>query len=176
MAIQDWARVVGTVGAGTMSGLMLSGPLWAFPAMFDVETLEAGDRLRLWSKLFDHGKATAVLLLPLSSFSFLLSSFFTIPPPSYLSFNLIARNRRSVLLLAAGLLLANMPYTGVLLQPINKKLQSAEREVVESTEGKTLTDTDTLIKQWLKLHKGRFALSFTAFVLGVAELVSSPGA
>lgn len=61
-------------------------------------------------------------------------------------------------LLAAFLMLANWPYTLVIVRPVNAALNATAPEAAGP-------ETRGLVKQWGKLHGGRTALGATATVL-----------
>ncbi|KAI5474158.1 hypothetical protein MNV49_004133 [Pseudohyphozyma bogoriensis] len=171
--LQDWARGVGTVGAGLTTGLMLSQTLWTYPAIFSAQTLAPRDRLHLWSKLYDKGAFTnAVLLTPLSTVCLLIAAYLARAPPSYLAANLVARNRRAVLALSALAVFATTPYTMALMMGPITQLKQTEQAIIKDAENYNgAVETDTLIQRWLSLHRGRIVLAGTGFVLAVAELV-----
>ncbi|KAI5479479.1 hypothetical protein MNV49_003421 [Pseudohyphozyma bogoriensis] len=175
MSVQDWSRIIGTVGAGTMSGLMLSIPLWSFPVMWGVPSLSEKERVHIWSKTYAIGKATALKLIPVSTLSFLISAYYSSSSTPLTTLSpihaFVSHNRRSILLLAAGFMALNIPYTGLRMNPHIHKLQRIEREMMQSPDGKSEHDTDALITHWLGLHNVRFALTFTAFALALTELV-----
>ncbi|KAI5476183.1 hypothetical protein MNV49_000344 [Pseudohyphozyma bogoriensis] len=169
--VQDWTRLIGTVGAGVMAGLQISAPLWSFPALFAAPLSPKG-RLIWWSKFFDNGMASVLVLIPLSTASFLISAYYTPDPSPYPSSTFIQRKSRAILLASAGLMFGILPYTMAFLQPINSKLKATEKELIKSGEAKsTAVDTDSLIKRWLTLHNVRAVMSTTSLALAVAELV-----
>ena len=61
------ARGLGLAGAGLILGLQSSIPLFIYPALYTVKTLSPRDRLHLWSKTFDAGKASMLTLIPLTT-------------------------------------------------------------------------------------------------------------
>ncbi|GAA5893923.1 DUF1772 domain-containing protein [Sporobolomyces salmoneus] len=165
-----FARSVGTVGLGVATGLMLSIPLWIQPSL-EAAPISSKDRLHLWSKVYDQGKATALTIFPVCSVLFATSAWRAESPALYLPANFVARNRKTILALCSSLSASVIGYTAAFLMPGIKRLKGAESDFV--TGQKPSFSTNEEIKKWGKLHLLRTAFAATGFVLGVAELVSS---
>ncbi|GAA5844046.1 hypothetical protein JCM3766R1_004057 [Sporobolomyces carnicolor] len=167
------ARSVATVGLGAATGIMLSIPLWILPSL-DAVPISSKDRLHLWSKVYDNGKATALSIFPICTVLFATSAWKAQAPALYLPANFIARNRKIVLSLCASLSASVIGYTVAFLMPGIKRLKGAEAEYsAGKSRQKPSLATDEEIKQWGYLHLVRLGFAATGFVLGVAELASS---
>lgn len=68
-------------------------PLWILPSL-DAVPISSKDRLHLWSKVYDNGKATALSIFPICTVLFATSAWKAQAPALYLPANFIARNRK----------------------------------------------------------------------------------
>ncbi|GAA6022297.1 hypothetical protein JCM11491_005256 [Sporobolomyces phaffii] len=164
------ARSIATVGLGTVTGLMLSIPLWILPSL-DAAPITPKDRLHLWSKVYDSGKATMLSILPVCTVLFATAAYKVEPRALYLPATFVTRNRKIILALCSSLSASVIGYTVAFLMPGIQRLKKAESDVVADV--KPTFSTDQAIKQWGQLHLVRIAFAATGFVLGVAELASA---
>ncbi|GAA5874828.1 hypothetical protein JCM16303_002999 [Sporobolomyces ruberrimus] len=164
------ARSVATLGLGAATGLMLSIPLWILPA-HEAAPISAKDRVHLWSKVYDQGKASALTLFPLCTLLFAGSAYNARAPELYLPATFIARNRKIILSLCSALSASVIGYTVAFLMPGIKALKEAESSL--SGGGKPTFSTDEAIARWGRLHLVRLGFAATGFALAVAELGSA---
>ncbi|BGP55852.1 hypothetical protein JCM8202v2_003459 [Rhodotorula sphaerocarpa] len=173
-------RSTATVGLGVATGLMLSYPLFSWPAMYAPDAqMDCKARLNLFWELYCRGKDALIKLLPLSAGLLAYASYATETAASYLPATFVARHRKAspgaILGTAAALTLSNVLWTVVMIMPVNTKLKTikdAKASGKATAEANTPdVEIDKMIRtRWMGLHYGRIALTATAFALSVAEL------
>ncbi|KAK4335115.1 hypothetical protein RTBOTA2_003869 [Rhodotorula toruloides] len=149
------ARSIAVVGLGLNAGLMLS--------------------ITLWSNLYEQGKAVMMKLQPTLTLLLAYASYAAARPVDYLPANTLTllslrsssvSGTQPILGVASALTISIVGFTGVVIMPLNRRMQKLEREAsVAST-----AQADSLIGQWVRLHAVRIALGTTAFALAVSEL------
>ncbi|BGP02426.1 hypothetical protein NBRC10513v2_006072 [Rhodotorula toruloides] len=169
------ARSIAVVGLGLNAGLMLSIPALSIPALKATTSLSAQQRLTLWSNLYEQGKAVMMKLQPTLTLLLAYASYAAARPVDYLPANTLTllslrsssvSGTQPILGVASALTISIVGFTGVVIMPLNRRMQKLEREAsVAST-----AQADSLIGQWVRLHAVRIALGTTAFALAVSEL------
>ncbi|GAA6041164.1 hypothetical protein JCM8097_004147 [Rhodosporidiobolus ruineniae] len=174
------ARTVATAGLGLAFGLTASIPLWTFPALYDpaVRSTEI-QRFRSWSKLYDQGRKTMMILVPTLSSILIATAYFVRPSPLYLPSNFVSRHRQAFLLGAAALTFSVGGWTGIFMEKLNWSLKGTLKKIDADEDAagtiaayaQQAKDADKAIATtWAKQHAVRIALFAGAFSLALSEL------
>ncbi|GAA5969898.1 hypothetical protein JCM21900_004185 [Sporobolomyces salmonicolor] len=136
-------RLASCALAGLVTGLLLSGPALAAPAVFSTSGLTSKDRLSLWSRLHYLTTSLTALLIPLLTASLALSALCAqpsdVPLPRHNGslglVEIVQSNRKSLFTVAAVLTLALRPYSFALLVPYQDTLKEEERRLAMRWSG-----------------------------------------
>ncbi|GEM09992.1 hypothetical protein Rt10032_c09g4009 [Rhodotorula toruloides] len=138
-------RGLSAFSGGVATGVLLSGPVLAVPALFSTPSLSSRSRLHAWSRLHADTTSLASSLLPILTGSLALCALLaqSLPPrddalpltgnvvewleaiPS-----LVSQNRRTLYTLCTILTLAIRPYTFGLLTPRIELLKAEEKRLI----------------------------------------------
>ncbi|KAM0748932.1 hypothetical protein T439DRAFT_327435 [Meredithblackwellia eburnea MCA 4105] len=158
-------RGLSLVGTGLAAGITSSIPLWTYPTIFGVKTLSTRDRLHLWSGLFDNGKMTMTILIPLSTIAIGATAAMV-----------TGRKRTAILSVAAATIFSFLPFTAIAIIPGVNVLKAIESDVVKRDGDKpgsasVSSDVDSKLWDWHNLHGVRVGLAWLAFGLVAFEAV-----
>ncbi|GAA5967780.1 hypothetical protein JCM11641_005764 [Rhodosporidiobolus odoratus] len=181
-------RTAAVAGLGWGFGLTNSLPVWTTPSLYHPATgINAEQRLRFWSRIYDVGRQTQLVLIPSVTTLLAYSAYAANKAISYLPSNFIGRHRKSILALAATLTFSVIPFTVLAMEKLNWKLKAVEVKLdnekpTSATSSSpttssandtslTLAQADSLIRgKWSTLHTVRVALFSSAFALALGEL------
>lgn len=193
------ARALSTFGAGLGFGLQLSIPVLAFPALYTVKTLSPRDRLHYTLRTYEAGAKAIPPVALTTAIGAAYASLVARRPAGYLPTNFVAQHRKSFLLATAVTTLLVPVWTVAHMMKNISQMKQAEKEIeasespfrfppqrerereskssrasiTDAEAGNAKWDIDSMVETWLKQHTIRVALSATAFICSVLELVNA---
>ena len=138
-------QAIGTGFAGIAAGLTASWPLIWYSALDKSSNM---NKVKLLHESYNRATIFIPPMAALSALSYTLA--------------------RKQLNLPAALIFALMPYTAVVVMPINKKIFAKENN--PEADVNVDSTVDTLLSKWMYAHSGRVLLAASSTFFGFVEL------
>lgn len=166
--LRSTASLVGITSAIVLSGFNISTSHLFVPLLYPLDKQTSA---RMFDRLYHDGMKVVVPLAAaaITSFSYLSytsSSSFTISTTASRVLG-TSLARGPAFALAAGLVVATLAWTALVVMPVNKKLISVAREV-GAKDKVSAGDVVALLRQWWWMNYVRGAGALVAGVLGLA--------
>lgn len=161
--LRSTASLVGITSTLMVSGFNISTSHLFVPHMYKLEKQASA---RIFDHLYHDGLKVVVPLAAagITSFSYLA---YTSPPPPSPGVLGSSLGRRPVFALAAGLVVATLAWTRVVIMPVNERLISIAREV-GAKDKVSAGDVEALLRRWWWMNYVRGAGALAAGVLALA--------
>lgn len=163
--LRSTAGLVGITSTLMISGFNISTSYLFVPHLYGLDKQAS---TRTFDRLYHDGLKAVVPLAAAGVFSFsYLACSPPSPPPVGAGLLGLGAMRRTAFAAAAGLVVATLAWTRVVIMPVNKRLISIAREV-GATDKVSAGDVEALLRRWWWMNYVRGAGALVAGVLALA--------